>query len=101
MSDYRGCFEGDEGMSTFPRYHDRMRWHECVMDISDCGYVHDVCGVESTDKERKEAIVLMGKHVAAGRNNSPRVNRPRDNDNTNTARSMMTQAVGTVQNLPD
>ena len=101
MSDYRGCFEGDEGMSTFPRYHDRMRWHECVMDISDYGDVRDACGLESTDKERKEAIELRGKQVAGGRNNSPRVNRPRDNDNTNTARTMMTQAVGTFQNLPD
>ena len=88
-------------MSTFPRYHDRMRWHECVMDISDYGDVRDARGLESTDKERKEAIELRGKQVAGGRNNSPRVNRPRDNDNTNTARSMMTQAVGTVQNLPD
>ena len=88
-------------MSTFPRYHDRMRWHECVMDISDCGYVHDVCGVESTDKERKEAIKRKGKRVSGGRNNSPRTNRPRDNGNTNTARTMMTQAVATVQNLPN
>lgn len=71
------------------------------MDISDYGDVRDACGLESTDKERKEAIELRGKQVAGGRNNSPRVNRPRDNDNTNTARTMMTQAVGTVQNLPD
>ena len=84
MSEYKGYFEGGEGRRNFPSDYDSHFYYGC--------------GRNSTDKERKEAIKRKGKRVSGGRNNSPRTNRPRDNGNTNTARTMMTQAVATVQN---